>query len=124
MLTKEFAESFAKEWIEAWNSHDAERVLKHYSPEVELTSPFVSRILEGEKNIVRGLVELREYFGRAIEIYPELKFVPRHVFAGMNSMVIQYESVGGRLSAELLEFNDARKVCLVLAHYSTEGMSV
>ena len=26
MLTEEFAAEFAREWIEAWNSHDLERV--------------------------------------------------------------------------------------------------
>jgi hypothetical protein len=124
MLTKEFAERFAREWIEAWNSHDLERVLKHYSPDVELKSLFVSRIVGEGRNTVRGLAELREYFGRAMEIYPELRFVPRHVFAGVKSLVVEYESVGGRLTAELLEFDDAGQVRRVLAHYSTEGVSV
>jgi hypothetical protein len=120
MLAKEFAESFAREWIEAWNSHDLDRVLKHYAPEVELRSPFVSRILGGERNAVWGLSELREYFSRAMEIYPELKFVPRHVFVGVKSLLVEYESVEGRLSAEFLEFNEAGQVCRVLAHYSTK----
>jgi len=124
MLTKEFPERFAREWIEAWNSHDLESVLKHYSPDVELRSPFLLKILGGGRNVKQELAELREYFGRAIQIYPELRFVPRHVFAGTKSLVVEYESVGGRLSAELLEFNDAGKVCRVLAHYSTAGVSV
>jgi len=42
----------------------------------------------------------------------------------VKSLVVEYESVGGRLSAELLEFDDAGKVHRVLAHYSTEGMPV
>ena len=124
MLTKEFAERFAREWIEAWNSHDLERVLRHYSPDVELKSPFVARTLGGDRHAIRGLAELRQYFGRAMEVYPELRFVPRQVFAGVKSLVVEYESVGGRLSAELLEFNDAGQVCRVLAHYSTDGASV
>jgi ketosteroid isomerase-like protein len=30
-ITKEWAESFAVEWIEAWNGHDLPRVLSHYT---------------------------------------------------------------------------------------------
>lgn len=31
MIDTAFAEHFAHEWIEAWNSHDLEAVLSHYS---------------------------------------------------------------------------------------------
>ena len=30
MITEEQARPFAKDWIEAWNSHDLERVMSHY----------------------------------------------------------------------------------------------
>ena len=30
---------FAKEWVEAWNSHELERVLSHYDDAVTLISP-------------------------------------------------------------------------------------
>jgi hypothetical protein len=124
MFAREFAKGFAKEWIEAWNSHDLERVLRHYAPDAELTSPFVSRILGTETNTARGLPALREYFSRALVAFPDLKFIPRHVFMGVRSLVVQYESAGGRLSAELLEFNGAGQVFRVLAHYSTEGSPI
>ena len=39
MLTQEFALEFADEWIAAWNSHDLDRVLRHYAADAELTSP-------------------------------------------------------------------------------------
>ena len=33
------AQAFADEWIEAWNSHDLDRILSHYSDDAELLSP-------------------------------------------------------------------------------------
>lgn len=35
------AETFAKEWLAAWNSHNLDSIMDHYSPNVEFTSPFV-----------------------------------------------------------------------------------
>jgi ketosteroid isomerase-like protein len=123
-LTQGFARRFADDWIQAWNSHDIERVLSHYAPDVELISPLMGRVLGQGKTTVRGVPALREYFSRALAAYPELQFVPRHVYAGARSVVVQYESVGGRMSAEVLEFNDAGKVIRVLAHYSAEAEPV
>ena len=33
-MTYDDALAHAKDWIEAWNSHDLERILSHYSKEV------------------------------------------------------------------------------------------
>ena len=38
--------------------------------------------------------------------------------AGVGSVTITYESVGGRSSAEVMELNGAGKVRRVLAHYT------
>jgi len=39
MLSKAFADHFAAEWIAAWNSHDLERILSHYTDNFEMSSP-------------------------------------------------------------------------------------
>jgi ketosteroid isomerase-like protein len=41
-MTSGEAQAFADEWIAAWNSHDLDRVLSHYAPEVV----FLSRSLK------------------------------------------------------------------------------
>ena len=40
-MTEADAQRFALEWIESWNSHDLERILSHYSDDVEVTSPLI-----------------------------------------------------------------------------------
>src|SRR5690349_13824787 len=107
-ITIEFASKFAEQWIDSWNSHDLERVLRHYAPEIEFTSPFVRSILGVDTEMVRGLDSLRHYFGKAFLVYPNLKLVPLRVYTSLRSLVIEYESVNGRLAAEMLEFNDAK----------------
>ncbi|HEX5049396.1 MAG TPA: nuclear transport factor 2 family protein, partial [Gammaproteobacteria bacterium] len=39
MITQDFAQTFAHEWIDAWNSHDLDRILSHYADDFVMSSP-------------------------------------------------------------------------------------
>jgi hypothetical protein len=119
-LTQPFAWDFAREWVAAWNSHDLERVLAHYSADVELASPYVRRILGGEVDTVRGISALREYFSRALVKVPDLTFALKYVYFGERSVLVQYERAGMSSAAEFMEFDESGRVCRVRAHYSAE----
>lgn len=41
MVTRDRALKFAREWIEAWNAHDLQGVLSHYTDDFEMSSPFI-----------------------------------------------------------------------------------
>lgn len=41
MISREFAERFAKDWVDAWNRHDLEAVLSHYADDFEMSSPYI-----------------------------------------------------------------------------------
>lgn len=111
------AEKLAKEWVAAWNAHDLEAILSHYASDVIFTSPFVVKILGEPTGTIQGIEKLRDYFAKGLPAYPDLNFKPLKVLAGMNSFVIYYESVGGRLCAEFMELNPQGKVIRVFAHY-------
>lgn len=116
--TEEFAADFAAEWIAAWNARDVDRILKHYARDIEFASPFVSRLLHNNENTLRGIAMLRVYFNRALNAYPDLRFVARRAYSGARSLVVEYESVANLLAAEMMEFNDAGLVCRVRVHYT------
>lgn len=44
MIEKDFAEEFARDWIESWNSRDLDRILSHYSDQFEMSSPKITQI--------------------------------------------------------------------------------
>lgn len=54
MISKSFAESFTAEWIEAWKSHDPDRILSHYSDDFEFSSPFIAQIVGEPSGRLRG----------------------------------------------------------------------
>src|SRR5437867_12785339 len=65
---------FAHEWVAAWNAHDLERILAHYTEDVELSSPFVAKLTGQSEGVLRGKAALRHYFARGLEAYPTLRF--------------------------------------------------
>ena len=117
-MTEAQAQEFALEWIEAWNSHDLERILSHYTEEVEVTSPLVETVLGPGRMTVRGKAELRRYWGPALERYPDLRFTLYRAYAGAGSVVLHYRSIQGLVGAECMEFDQSGKVRRVLAHYA------
>ena len=117
-MTEADAQRFALEWVESWNSHDLDRILNHYSEDVEVTSPLVETVLEPGQASVRGKQALRAYWGSALERYPDLRFVLFRAYAGLNSLVLHYQSVQGLIAAECMEFDENGAVRRVLAHYA------
>jgi ketosteroid isomerase-like protein len=117
MLDGSQAQRFAEEWYAAWNARDLELILSHYAAEVVFTSPFVSALLGREDGTVRGLQELRNYFAPALERYPDLRFEPLSLLVGVDSVVLHYRSVGGRIAAETMQLDEQGRVIRVLAHY-------
>ena len=109
---------FAHEWIAAWNAHDLERILTHYSEDVELISPFVVKLTGRSEGVVRGKAALRDHFARGLKAYPTLRFEFIRLYSGVRSCVLEYRSVNGLRTAETMEFNERGKVRRVLAHFS------
>jgi|ERR1700722_9138965 hypothetical protein len=112
------ADEFAKDWIKAWNDHQIEAILSHYAEDVEFTSPFIVRLLNQPNGTISGLSDLRAYFLKGLEAYPDLRFELIEVLEGVNSVTLYYHSVKNLMSAEVMVFNEKGKVSKVIAHYN------
>lgn len=117
-LTKEEAWKLANHWIAAWNAHDLDLILSHYEEEVVLTSPVAARLLGTPEGQVVGTTNLRAYFQRGLEAYPQLQFQLDDVLWGLNSVVLYYRNQNGTHTAEFMELSAGGKVARVTAHYS------
>jgi predicted ester cyclase len=118
MMTKEEAWRWAEDWVAAWNGHDLELILTHYEDGVELTSPVAGRLLGTADGKVVGKANLRAYFQRGLEAYPELQFRLEDVFWGVRSVVLVYKNQRGTRTAEFMELSAAGKVARVVANYN------
>jgi len=115
-MTKEEALHLANHWVASWNAHDLDRIMSHYDEAVELTSPVAAQLLGNSK--VVGNANLRAYFQRGLEAYPNLRFDLKDVLWGLNSLVLYYTNQKGTYSAEFMQLSAAGKVTQVIAHYS------
>jgi predicted ester cyclase len=117
-MTKDEAWSLAKTWVAAWNTHDLDLIMSHYDDGIELTSPVAARLLAVSDGKVPGKANLRSYFQRGLEAYPELRFHLEDVLWGMNSVVLYYSNQKGTRTAEFMELSGTGKVVRVVANYN------
>ena len=108
---------FAHEWVEAWNNHDLESIMDHYSEELQFTSPIIKQMGLNEQGTITSKAGLKSYFEKALQKYPDLTFELYQVLVGVNSIVLYYKSINNMFSAEYMELNEEGKVIVVKAHY-------
>ena len=117
MIEEGWAKAFAHEWIEAWNSHDLERIMSHYTDDFEMSSPFIIELMGEPGGKLRGKASIRPYWEKGLAAQPPLRFELLQVLVGVDSVTIHYRSVARRIAAEVLIFNPERKVVRGMAHY-------
>ena len=115
-MEKGFAERFAKEWIAAWNSHDLERILEHYDEDFEMSSPIIATLVGEPSGKLRGKAAVRDYWAKALQKVPHLRFELLTALAGVDTVTVYYKGHRG-LSAEVLHFGPRSKVRAAFAHY-------
>lgn len=97
--------SYAEAWVRAWNAHDVEAVLDHFSDDVVFTSPVAARVVPESGGVVRGKAALRDYWTAALKTLPDLHFDVVGVYRGESTLVINYRNHRGELVNEVLIFN-------------------
>jgi SnoaL-like domain len=116
MLDKAFAEHFAAEWISAWNSHDLQRILSHYTEDFTMSSPRIAAIAMEPTGTLQGKKTVGVYWNKALSIAPDLHFELVSTLLGVDSVTIYYKGVRG-MAAEVFFFDGDRKVTKAYAHY-------
>jgi predicted ester cyclase len=117
-MTKDEAWSLANHWVAAWNAHDLDLIMTHYEDAIELTSPVAAKLLGTPDGKVAGKANLRAYFQRGLQAYPDLHFRVEDVLWGVGSVVLYYINQKGTHTAEFMELSAAGKVTRVVANYS------
>ena len=118
MITKERAAEFAKHWIDAWNSHDLNLILSHYSDDFEMSSPRIVQVMNEPSGALKGKKNVRRYWEKSLSQSPDLRFELIEVLVGADSLVIYYHNVTrGKKAAEVFIFSPDGRVVKSMAHY-------
>jgi len=100
--------AFAQHWLSAWNRHDLEALLEHFTDDVVFTSPVAAQLLPGSDGVIKGKDALRAYWTEGLRRIPDLRFEVVDVYAGIDVLVINYRNQKGGLVNEVLRFTDGR----------------
>jgi len=110
MIARDWAEAFAREWVDAWNSHDLERILSHYADDFEMTSPLIVEWMGVRTGRLKGKDAIRPYWAQGLAKTPQLRLELLDVMVGVNSLAILYKSVtAGRGVIEHIELDGSKK---------------
>lgn len=117
MITREFAVSFAAEWIAAWNARDLPRVLAHYTEDFEMSSPFIIKFAGERSGTLQGKDKVRAYWQAALDKNSGLHFELLDMFVGAGSLTLHYRRETGKQVTEVLFFNEEGLVYRAAAQY-------
>ena len=112
-------QTFAEEWIAAWNKHDLDRILCHYAQNVVFRSPRIALVTGNATCVVRGIDALRAYWQQALDRNPNLRFELERVYASKDAITIAYRNHRGQNAAETLIFDELGLVTEGLAAYAS-----
>ncbi len=116
-LTPERAQAFATSWYAAWNAHDIDAIMACYDDQIEHSSPFIKRYNGTDDLSIKGIAGVRDYFARALERNPTLRFDPMHVTTGLESVLLVYRRMTGDLAGEVFFLNESGKIVRSVSHY-------
>ena len=102
--------TLGRDWIEAWNSRDLERILALYADECEMTSDKIQALGFDSSGTLRGKAKLREYWGKALQLVPNLQFDLIDLFVSPDSVVVLYANERGAKICEYLRIDAERRI--------------
>ncbi len=103
--------------MQAWNSHDLDEIMSHYTEDVVITSPIAKLLLNLPNGEIKGKAALRSYFERALVVYPDVRFELKDVLWGITSVVLYYVNHKGTNVGEFMELDGQGKVVRMVANY-------
>jgi ketosteroid isomerase-like protein len=119
VISRNQARELAVEWIAAWNAHDLERILSHYSDDFEMSSPLIVEREGIASGTLKGKAAIRPYWQKGLDARPPLRFELQDVLVGVDTIAIYYRSVTrNRMVAEILRVNAGGSIVSAAAVYA------
>ena len=115
------AQAAAHDWIDAWNAHDALRVVAHFTEDVVVSSPLVAERRPGSNGTLRGKEAVLAYYEEGLGRAPDLRFTLVAACVGIDELVIVYRNQNNLLVTESMRFDAQGHVFEVRVCHAVEG---
>lgn len=106
LTTQDFAERFAAEWYAAWNSHDLEAILSHYTDDIVFHSSRIRIVTGNNVDTTTNKADLRAYWSQSLSGAPMLHFKPERLLISSDALTLIYTNHRMKVAAETFMFNN------------------
>jgi hypothetical protein len=110
-------EDIITDWIEAWNTHDLERIMNHYVDEVVFTVQTAITHSGKADGKLKGKEELRLHFMKGLDLAPDLHFDVEEILWAPNGYAVLYRRENGNRVLDAVELNEDGLAERVTAYY-------
>lgn len=110
---------FGNAWVAAWNARDVEAVLAWFAEDVAFTSPTAAKFVPDSGGTIHGKDALRRYWTMALDGNPDLRFELLGVYAGVDTLVLNYSNQLDLKMTEVLTFDHELVVSGHATHLAT-----
>ena len=111
------ARARASDWVAAWNAHDLDRIMAHYSDDVTFEAPTIVRRWNKPDGRLVGKEELRKHFALGLQLSPQLKFIIEDIFLSPSGYAILYRRENGNRVVEAVTLSPEGLVTRVTVYY-------
>ncbi len=109
--------AFVEQWIADWNSRNIDKILSHYSEDIEITTPMINMSGIGKDGKLKGKANVEKYWSEALKKFPDLKFEFIDFTVGVDCVTVFYKSVMDMVAMETMWFDSEGKVIRMNACY-------
>lgn len=113
-------EEIIYDWLEAWNSHDLDRIMQHYADCIEFTAQTVVTRWSRADGKLRGKEELRRHFSKGLALAPDIHFTLEEILLAPNGYAVLYRRENGNRVLDAVELDDSGLAIKVVAYYLRE----
>jgi hypothetical protein len=117
-MTPEQARDFGTQWISAWNAHDVKRLLSYCAQGFEMSSPLAADSGASASGVIKGRAAVGEYWTQTLLRVPGSRFELVDVLSGVESVVVLFRTMNGKLAAQVLEFDGDGRIVRGAAHFA------
>lgn len=88
-------DNVASRWVEHWNRRDIDGLVAMYDDTLECRSPFIRELIGRDDGLISNKSDLKLYFAKVLETYPDLNMALGSVSTGINSVSFSYTCLDG-----------------------------
>jgi hypothetical protein len=120
MISQNKLTELVRDWLNAWNAKDINRLMNHYHENIEFNSPNVVKRWNNESGKLAGKEALRKHFLKGFEDANHISFELLGILKGTQGIILVYRKGALGIGADTITLDDSGKALTVSSYTSID----